>query len=254
MDPRWARVWYAATAACVVVGVIIGLVLSWQNHPTRVIETGELLGRFGGSPVNRALNNFAFFTTQANLIVAVTCLLLAINPSRSSTVFGVFRLIGLVAITVTGVVFHVALTGLLELDTWALVADRLLHLVVPIMAIIGWLAFGPRGQTSARAAKLTVLFPLGYMLFTVIRGPLASDWYPYPFADVKAFGYFPVIVNAVWIGLLFVALAAAATFLDKRLPVREPAPAASASTEAMPAPAEAASSSAAGTESRRAPS
>jgi hypothetical protein len=42
------------------------------------------------------------------------------------------------------------------------------------MAIVGWLAFGPRGLTSARVAKLTVIFAVCYMLATVIRGRLAS--------------------------------------------------------------------------------
>ena len=200
------------------------MVLSWQNHLFTVIETGEQIGRFGDSPLARALNNFAFFTIQSNLIVGGTCLLLAINPNRSSTVFRVFRLTGLVAIAVTGIVFHVSLSGLLELDSWALASDRLLHVVVPVMAIVGWLAFGPRGLTSARVAKLTVIFPLAYMTFTIIRGPLASDWYPYPFADVKVLGYTKVIINGLWIGLLFVSLAAAATFLDKRLSTSQATP------------------------------
>lgn len=221
MDLKWARAWFAVTAACVVVGVIMELVLAWQNHMPMVAETGELFQKFGGSPLGRALNIFAFFTVQSNLIVGATSLLLAINPNRSSTVFGVFRLTGLVAITVTGIVFHVALSNLLELDTWAMTADRLLHFVVPIMAVVGWLAFGPRGLTSPRVVKLTILFPLAYMIFTVIRGPLSSDWYPYPFADVDALGYLRVIINGVWIGLLFIALAAAAAWLDKRLPTKQ---------------------------------
>ncbi|MCX5123732.1 MULTISPECIES: Pr6Pr family membrane protein [unclassified Streptomyces] len=224
MELKWARAWYAATAACVAIGVIIYGVLSWQNHMPAVAETGELFQRFGGSPLGRTLNIFAFFTVQSNLIVGATCLLLAINPDRSSTVFRVFRLIGLVGITVTGLVYHVALNGLLALDTWAMASDKLTHLVVPVMAVVGWLAFGPRGLASARVVKLTVLFPLTYMIFTMIRGPLASDWYPYPFANVHALGYLRVVINGVWIGLLFVSLAAGAAWLDRRLSAKQPAP------------------------------
>jgi hypothetical protein len=132
-------------------------------------------------------------------------------------VFRVFRLIGLVGITVTFAVFHVALSHLLDLETWAEAANQLLHTVVPVLAIAGWCLFGPRGLTSARAARLSVLFPVFYMAFTLIRGPLNSDWYPYPFADVKTLGYVKVIINGVWVGLLFIALAAGATALDKRL-------------------------------------
>ena len=219
-----ARAWHAATAACVAAGVIIQVVLAWRNHMPVVVATGESLQAFGGGPLGRALNVFAFFTIQSNLIVGGTCLLLAVDANRPSTVFRVFRLIGLVGISVTGIVSHVALTGLLELDSWALAADKLLHLVVPILAVLGWLAFGPRDQISPRIVKLTVLYPLAYMIFTVVRGPLASDWYPYPFADVKALGYLRVIINGFWIGLLFIALAAGFAWLDKRLPAERANP------------------------------
>jgi hypothetical protein len=217
MDPRWARLWFALTAAAVAVGVVIGLFISAHNETFRVLESGQQLARFGGSPLGRSLNNLAFFTVQSNLIVGATSLMLAIDPNRTSMPFRVFRLTGLIAITVTFVVFHVALRGLLELDSWAQAADMLVHTIVPIMAIVGWLSFGPRGLTSGRVAKLTAIFPACYMTFTLIRGPLASHWYPYPFADVKALGYPRVIINGLWIGLLFVSLAAAATALDKRL-------------------------------------
>ena len=74
-----------------------------------------------------------------------------------------------------------------------------------------------RGLTSARVTRLTVVFPLAWMLFTAVRGPLASDWYPYPFVDVGVLGYPRVAVNALWVALLFVGLAAGATALDRRL-------------------------------------
>jgi hypothetical protein len=220
MGSKWARTWFAGTAACAVVGVIVQMVLAWRNNTLVIAATGEPFQTFGGSPLGRALNVLAFFTVQSNLIVGGTCLLLALDPSRTSTVFRVFRLIGLIGISVTGLVYHVALDNLLELDTWALFADRLLHLVVPVLAVVGWLAFGPRGLTSPRVVKLTILYPLAYVAFTAIRGPLSSNWYPYPFADVHALGYLRVIINGIWVCLLFIALAAAANWLDRRLPGR----------------------------------
>ena len=206
MDQKWSRPWFAVTSAAVLSGVVIQFFVSANNSSF-----------FGGSPLNRGLNIFAYFTVQSNLIVGATTLLLALNPNRSSTVFRAFRLIGLVAISVTFIVFHVVLSKLLDLETWAEAANQLLHTVVPILAMVGWCAFGPRELTSARIAKLTVLFPMSYMVFTLIRGPLASDFYPYPFADVKSLGYLRVCINAVWIALLFVSVAAAATALDRSL-------------------------------------
>lgn len=206
MDPKWARPWFAATAAAVVVGVAIQVGVSATTS-----------SYFGGSALGRSLNVLSFFTIQSNLLVGATTLLLAVDPNRRSTGFRVLRMMGMVGITVTFVVFHVVLSRLLDLDTWAEAANQLLHTVVPVLALAGWVAFGPRGLASSRIAKLTVVFPLLYMAFALIRGPLNSDWYPYPFADAKTLGYLRVLVNAGWIMLLFGALAAGATALDRRL-------------------------------------
>lgn len=206
MQQSWARPWFAVTALCVLAGIAVQIGVSATTS-----------SYFGGSPAGRALNVFSFFTVQSNLIVGATTALLAIDPGRSSTVFRVFRMTGLVGITVTFVVFHVVLSKLLELDTWPEVANQLLHTVVPVLAIAGWGAFGPRGLASARVARLCTLFPIFYMAFTMVRGPLNEDWYPYPFANVAVLGYPRVVVNAAWISLLFVALAAGATALDLRL-------------------------------------
>jgi hypothetical protein len=202
-----ARIVFALTALAVLAGLVVQLGVSATDDSV-----------FGGSAWGRALNAFAFFTILSNVIVGVTTGLLAINPDRPSLVFRVARLTGVVAIAVTGIVYHVALSGLLDLDSWAQVANQLLHTVVPIVAVLGWLAYGPRDAVSPRIAKLTVIYPLAYMVFTTIRGPLSSDWYPYPFADVGKLGYFPVIVNALWISVLFVSLAFGAVWVDRRLP------------------------------------
>jgi hypothetical protein len=150
------------------------------------------------------------------VIVGATTLLLAINPARSSAVYRVFRMMGLIGITVTFVVFHVALSHLLDLDTWAEAANQLQHTAVPVLAVVGWFAFGPRRLTSASIAKLSVLFPGFYMAFALVRGAF-DGFYPYPFANVTNLGYLKVVINGFWIALLFVALAAGATALDTRL-------------------------------------
>jgi len=53
---------------------------------------------------------------QSNLIVGATTLPLAVRLDRTSPVFRTFRLFGLVAITVTGIVCHVALSKILSVD------------------------------------------------------------------------------------------------------------------------------------------
>jgi len=164
----------------------------------------------------RAFNVFCFFTVQSNLIVGVTSLLLALKPNRSSTMFRAFRLTGIVAITVTGLVYHAVLSRLLDLESWALVADNLLHTVVPVLAVVGWLMFGPRGLTSRRITWLSAIFPVAWLIFTLIRGPIVH-FYPYPFVDVIHLGYARVLVNCVWVAVLYLGLAAAFAALDRWL-------------------------------------
>ena len=210
-DVRARRV-FAATALCVFAGIVIQLFVAADYSG----------GRFT-TPLHRALNVFVFFTIQSNLILGVTTLLLAIRLERTSLVFRVFRLMGLVGIVVTGIVYHVAIRAFLHLDSWGLAADHLLHTVTPVLAVYGWVRYGPRGLTSATVARLTVLFPLTWFVFTVVRGWFV-DWYPYTFIDVTHLGYAKVALNAVWIALLVFAIAAGATALDARLARPAPEP------------------------------
>lgn len=205
--PQWARVWFAVTFVLMVAGVVLTLILAGQSS-----------GGFGDSPFSKAMNQFAFFTIQSNLIVGVTSLMLAVRLDRTSVVFSVFRLIGLVAITVTFIIFQTILGRGLHLHGWTFLANFLVHGLVPIMSVVGWLVFGPRGLTSWRIAGLATIYPAAYIIFTVIRGPLASNWYPYAFVDFGALGYFRAAINSLLVCLLFAGLTAVATWLDKRLP------------------------------------
>jgi len=208
VNEKLARAWFAATALAVLAGLVI-----------QVFVTAAATAGFFHAPAGRVLNMFAFFTIDSNVIVGVTSLLLALRPGRSSTVFSVARMTGLVAITITGIVYHVALRGLFELDSWALAADMILHTVVPILAVIGWVCFGPGGRVSRRVVVLSLVFPVAWLAFTLIRGA-AIGWYPYPFIDVTKIGYIRAVVNAVWVALLFLGIAAGATAFDRRLPGR----------------------------------
>ena len=199
-----ARLWHAATAACVLAGVALSVVTAVRAHD----------GAFS-SATARGLNTFVFFTVQSNLLVGWCALLLAVRPRRTSPGFAVLRHTSLVAITVTGVVYHVALSGLLELDGLARAGDQLVHTVVPVLAVGGWLLFGPRCLDPC-SARLALCFPVAWLAFTLVRGAVVP-FYPYPFVDVAALGYAAVALNCLWVALLFFALASVATVIDRRL-------------------------------------
>ncbi|MDA8283166.1 MAG: Pr6Pr family membrane protein [Actinomycetota bacterium] len=205
MPAKWSRLWFGVTALCVAAGIAISIVTAAHN------STGHF-----HTPVERAFNTFAFFTIDSNLIVGATVLFLALKPDRSSPVFATLRLIGVVAITVTGLVYHIALASLFDLQGWDQLGNQLVHTVVPVLAVVGWLMFGPRGLTSARIAVWSLVFPVCWLGFTLIRGSFVH-WYPYPFIDVTKLGYGGTLLNCLWVSLLLLGLAAGATKVDRVL-------------------------------------
>ena len=206
LRPLLARACFALTALAVLIALIVQVVVSAGLKSTQFSTVSSLV-----------FNVFCYFTVQSNVIVGVTTALLAVGPHRTSTAFRVFRLAGLIGITITGVVFHLVLAGLQDLKGAAATADLLLHTVVPVLTVVGWLLFGPRRLTSWRVATLALLFPLGWVAFALVRGELIG-FYAYPFIDVRVLGYPRVLGNVVLVGLLFFSLAAGAILLDRRLP------------------------------------
>ncbi len=164
----------------------------------------------------RVVNVFAFFTVQSNIIVGLTSVVLAADPHRSGAVFQVLRLTGLVAIVITGVVYHAVLSKVGQEHGWALWSDHALHTVSPIMTVGGWLLFGPRGLTSAAVVWRSLIFPVCWTAFTLVRGAFVG-FYPYPFINVAAHGYARVLFNCLVVAVLYVGVAAGALGTDRWL-------------------------------------
>lgn len=105
----------------------------------------------------------------------------------------------------------------LDLHGQDYVADKLLHVAVPLVAVVGWLLVGPRGWISSRVLVLSTIYPALYFVWTLVHGVIV-DWYPYPFADVTLHGYAVVILNGLGVVALFGAFGFGALWLDGRLP------------------------------------
>ncbi|MBB5870606.1 hypothetical protein F4553_003985 [Allocatelliglobosispora scoriae] len=202
MSQRLARICFAFTAVLVAVALAIQIPVSATAKGTHF-----------ATPWPNVANLIFFFTIDSNLIVGVTCALLAINLNRTSTVFQVFRFAGILGIAVTGFIYNTVLAGLATLTPWGKVSDTILHIIVPIVAILGWLIFGPRGQTSWRIAALALLFPIIWLAVSLVRGPIV-DWYAYPFLYVDTLGYAKVLRNCLAISILVIGLAAAFVGFD----------------------------------------
>ena len=149
-----------------------------------------------------------FFTVITNLLVAIVMTRVAIGRRISP-----FILAGLtLAIAFVGLVYATLLHGLVELTALALIADYLLHYVVPVATVVYWLAFAPKIGLQFRDPLLWCVYPLAYLFYVVVRGSVDGR-YPYPFIDVATLGYGRIVLNSLMLlvaylvaGLVLVAL------------------------------------------------
>jgi hypothetical protein len=206
-----------AVVACAALVLQAALVVSGASVLAET-EVPPLLTRVG--------RLVSYFTIQSNLLVAVTAVQLARDPARDGSLWRVVRVAAVVGITVTGLVHFLLLRPLLDLEGANWLADKLLHMVVPVLAIAAWLLAGPRPRAPWRTAITALVWPVAWLVWTLAVGA-ATGWYPYPFLDVGAEGVTAVAVTCAAVTVVFVAFAATLSLLDVRMPsapVRESAP------------------------------
>ncbi len=153
-----------------------------------------------------------FFTITTNLLVAVVFSGLALGRSsfRSPALLGFVTL----SISLVGILFSLLLRGLVELSGSAKLADFILHDLSPILAVLFWLIFAPKGGLQGRHAWFWMLYPLGYFGYAVARGAVDNK-YPYPFMNVAEIGWAKTATNAVLITLVFLVAGYALIWLDR---------------------------------------
>ena len=207
-----SRLWHAVLAALVLATVVAQLVLLVQ----------------GGVDVNSAdaarpalaerfVRFFSFFTVESNLLVLAASLALMIDPERDGALFRIVRLDALLGIAITWIVFALVLSKIVHVEGLAAWINFGFHDASPVLALVGWLLFGPCPRIDARTIALAFVWPIMWIVYTLVRGAVVG-WYPYPFLDAAALGYARVFVNvAVVIGLAL-ALAAAMRWIDTKRP------------------------------------
>ncbi|MFL6112479.1 MAG: Pr6Pr family membrane protein [Catenulispora sp.] len=203
-----ARAWHLLTALVCAASLALQFSLTWTNNNTDF------------SPYDRPMrvaNFLSYFTIQSNLIVLAVAGSLVRVADRNGSVWKVARLEALVCITVTCLVDLTVLRPQQHLAGWSNVADLGLHVITPLLAVLGWLLFGPRPRLTRGTLAWSPAFPLAWLAYTLIRGPLVT-WYPYPFIDVITHGYARVAVNVTVVAIVLIALATAFVWLDRTLP------------------------------------
>ena len=110
-------------------------------------------------------------------------------------------------ILVVGITYNLILRQIWNPQGWDKVADELLHLAIPILFLVYWLIFVPKGTLKSGNVFPWLIYPLVYFIWTMIFGTL-SGFYPYFFIDVNELGFGKVLLNSgvLTIGFLLLSL------------------------------------------------
>ena len=212
-----ARTWHGGTALAAAVALALQLVLVVIGSPAPTAgDPDPGLGE-------RLFHLVSYFTILSNLLVLTTTTRLARDAAADGPVWRVLRLNAVVGITVTALVHWFLLRPLNDLSGWPSLADKLLHVVVPGLALLGWLLFGPRQRVGLRTVLLGLVYPVGWLCYTLAVGAV-TGWYPYPFLDVGDRGSGPVALTSVVLAALVFGMSLLMWLGDRRLR-RAPAPA-----------------------------
>jgi hypothetical protein len=218
-DQTRARTAYAVNAVVAWTGVVLTVLLSglgWYRdlplEPGLYGDTGDGLA----GVASRLTDTLSYFTIWSNVVVAVSVTALVARPPRDSAVWRVLRLSGLLMITVTAIVYQVLLAPTAIVEGWSRLTDPILHVVTPLVTIVVWAVWGPRGWISRREVVLALVVPFAWICWMLARGAVV-DAYPYDFANVADRGVGPVLLTLGLILVFGLLVAAAYAGLERVL-------------------------------------
>ena len=168
------------------------------------------------SVFGRVANELCYFTIQSNIIVIAVCAALAWGGAAWRWMAGVPRLVALVCITITAVVYYAILASDEHFVGLAKVGDVLAHLLSPVLFVATFVFLGPHGLLRRAHVGWMLVFPAFWVALTLVRGAIIH-YYPYGFVDVKENGYVAVTITIAAFSLAAAAMAAAGVWFDGRV-------------------------------------
>ena len=151
---------------------------------------------------------FSYFTVLTNLLI---CVSLTISLTVTSAALGQRLSRPLV---VSGIATSIAFVGLayhfLLRNTWnpqgaQLLADLLLHYVIPALYVLYWWFICSKGGLRWFHPLFWSVYPTAYLVYALVRGSIAGS-YPYPFIDAANLGYRQTMLNSLGLLLAFIVL------------------------------------------------
>jgi hypothetical protein len=199
--------------------LILLAVIAWLAVLLQIALAVRTVTAAGQSPLVGVINTLSYFTILTNLIVAIVSTASALRGdpntvetsstflTRPSTMSAVA-----VYIFIVGLTYSLLLRSIWEPTGLSLVLDVALHDITPVLYVLFWFFFVPKGTLRWSQPIYWLIYPVLYVLYSLIRGAITGR-YPYYFVDVTLLGYPKALLNTVllligfWIvGLIVVAI------------------------------------------------
>jgi hypothetical protein len=194
-------------------------VIAWIAVLLQIAVAVRAVTAAGQSSVVGVINTLSYFTILTNLIVAIVSTASALRGAsntvdtpdtfltRPSTMSAVA-----VYIFIVGLTYSLLLRSVWEPTGLNAVLDVALHDVTPILYLLFWFFFVPKGTLRWNQPIYWLIYPVLYVLYCLVRGAITGK-YPYYFVDVTLLGYPKALVHTAlllvgfWVvGLIVVAI------------------------------------------------
>lgn len=194
--------------------LVVALV-AWCALGLQLFLTEALTTEAGGTLWRGLVIYLGFFTILTNILVAVTASCLAAKAPRAASMsVGPVRRFFTQPTTLTAVAVYIAFVGLayhtLLRHVWnphglSLLANVLLHYVVPALYVTYWAVFASKAGLRWTGIVGWCLYPIAYLIYALVRGEILGN-YPYHFIDVSLLGYPTALRNSAVLTAVFVLL------------------------------------------------
>jgi hypothetical protein len=196
---------------------LVAAVLAWLGLGSQLYIVLAARLTSGASLIGGVVNFLSFFTVLTNILVALALTFLSMTAaSRASRIFAQATVsTGIAAsIALVGIAYNLLLRHLWQPQGLQWVADEILHDVTPLVFLLYWWLFVPKGLLGGLDIAKWALYPGFYLFYALIRGALFC-LYPYPFIDVDQLGYTRVFLNAGGMLIAFVGISMVLVALNR---------------------------------------
>ena len=195
--------------------LIVIAVAGWAGLTLQLLVSVRA-GHAGGVAAWRSvLLALSYFTVLTNLLVTVLVSARVARVSARSILSRPGTLAAAaVFIVVVGIIYSLLLRTLWAPSGIHKAADIILHDLIPVLYLLWWLLFAPKGGLTWSDPLKWLTYPLAYFAFALALGHFTGR-YLYPFADIPALGLGAVARNGLLLLVLFWGLGLVAVLISR---------------------------------------